>query len=110
MSAASDQNGRLAHLREVIDARVALAQIEVQHDIACSKRLGFVAGAGAVVAIIGLTLLSLVFAEYLAALTQTDPIWWQLAFGIVMTFTGAVATYRGWLTFRREFSPGSDSK
>ena len=109
MSTAAEPHSRIAHLREAIDARIALAKIEVQHDIACSKRLGIFAGVGAVVVIIGLTLLTLVFADYLAALTQTDPIWWHLTFGIAMTLAGAAAIYLGWRTFRREFSGLSET-
>ena len=103
MNTASEPDSRLAHLRELLEARMALAKIEVQHDIACSKRLGIIAGVAAVVVIIGLTFLTLVFSDYLAALTQIDPIWWHLAFGIVMTFAGGAAIYLSWRSFRREF-------
>ena len=109
MSTASEPESRLAHLREALDARIALAKIEVQHDIACSKRLGISAGAGAVIVIIGLTCLTLVFADYLAALTQTQPWSWRLAFGIVMTLAGGAAIYLSWRTFRREFSGLSET-
>ena len=107
MSATSETNqsaGHVAQLRELFDARVALAKIEVEHDIACSKRLGVIAGIGAVCAIIGLTLLMFVLSESLANWTQTEPLWWRLAFGIVLAGGGGAAIFLGWKTFRREFS------
>ena len=109
MSSDANQSGSVSQLRELLDARLALARLEVQRDIAQSKRLGIVAGAGAVVTIIGLTFLSLVLAGYLAALTQTDPLWWQFGFGIVMVIAGGSAIHFGWRTFRREFSGLSET-
>ena len=104
-----NRNSRAAQLRELFDSRVALAKLEVQHDIASSRRLGIVAGSGAVVAIVGISLLAITFAEYLAALTQTNPLWWQFAFGSVMLLAGASAIYVGWKAFRRDFSGLSET-
>ena len=100
----TDPTSHIAQLRELLDSRLALAKLEVQHDIACSRRLGIIAGTGSVVAIIGLTFLSFVLANYLAALTQTDPLWWQLGFGVVMVTAGTTAIFFSWRSFRREFS------
>ena len=93
-----------AQLREWYGARIAMAQLEVRHDIASTRRLGLMAGIGAVLILTGLPVLVVVLSQALAAATQIDAVWWQLVFGAGFALLGAALIFAGWRNFRREFS------
>ncbi len=91
-------------LQELFAARWEMARWEVRGDVDSARRLGLVAGSGAVLVLTALPLLVIALSQALASVTVIEAIWWQLIFGCFFALVGALLIWTGWRTFRRNFA------
>jgi uncharacterized membrane protein YqjE len=82
--------GVLDDARELIRGEIALAKLEVREEVAAAKSAGIALGAGATLAIAGLTVLCVAIAAAVADLTGISA--W-IAFGVMAILLAAVAYF-----------------
>jgi len=93
-----------SRLQELLDARLAMAKLEVRHNIHSFRRLGIAGTIGAVVALSGLPVLLIVLSQALAARTRLDVFTWQFLLGGAFSLAGMLILLLAWRSFRRNFT------
>jgi uncharacterized membrane protein YqjE len=92
-----------ADLREMLQLRWDLARLEIQADIAHLKRLAFIWGVAAVMALTALPLLATALAETLDGWQGLARRGWLLIFGLTLLGIAVIGACCGWFWFRRRF-------
>jgi len=92
-----------ADLREMLQLHWELARLEIQADIAHLKRLAFIWGVAAVMALTALPLLASALAETLDGWQGIARRGWLLIFGLTLLGIALISAYGCWLWFRRRF-------
>ncbi len=96
-------------LCELFDARWAMAQLEIRHNISAAKRLAIVGGVGAVLALTALPILVIAASTALSSITTLDETAWRLILGGGLLLLGLAAMLLSWRTFRGNFTGLSET-
>jgi uncharacterized membrane protein YqjE len=99
----AELRGLTADVSEMLQSHWELARLEIQSDIAHLKRLAFVWGAAAVMALTSLPLLATCVAEALDGRLGVARRGWLLIFGLSLLCTAVIGGYGAWFWFRRRF-------
>ena len=99
----AELGGLAADAKEMIRLRFELARLEIQADIGHLKRLVFVWGVAAVMALTSLPLFATCVAEALDGRLGIARWGWLLIFGLGLLCTAAACVYFGRVWFRRRF-------
>jgi uncharacterized membrane protein YqjE len=99
----AELSGLKADVGEMLQLRFELARLEIQADIGHLKRLVFVWGIAAVMALTSLPLLATCVAETLDGRLGIARSGWLLIFGLGLLCMAVICVYFGRLWFRRRF-------
>ncbi len=98
-----DARHALSDLSEMLTLRRQLAEAEIRHDLAVTKRLAIVGGMGAMTAIIGLPILLVALSLQLEAHFQLEHHWWTVGLGALLLIAGLLTLLAAYRRFRRDF-------
>jgi uncharacterized membrane protein YqjE len=99
----AELRGLKADVSEMLQSHWELARLEIQADLVHLKRLAFVWGAAAVMALTSLPLLATCVAETLDGWQGIARRGWLLIFGLSLLCTAVIGGYGAWFWFRRRF-------
>jgi uncharacterized membrane protein YqjE len=99
----AELRGLTADVSEMLQSHWELARLEIQADLARLKRLAFVWGAAAVMALTSLPLLATCVAETLDGWQGVARPCWLLILGLSLLCTAVIGGYGAWFWFRRRF-------
>ncbi|MGA2060875.1 MAG: phage holin family protein [Thermoguttaceae bacterium] len=99
----AELSGLKANLGEMLQLRWELARLEIQADIGHLKRLAFIWGVAAVMALTSLPLLATCVADVLDGRLGIARRGWLLIFGLALLCTAFICVYLGRIWFRRRF-------
>jgi uncharacterized membrane protein YqjE len=90
-------------LREMVSARLELAQLEIQSDLLSAKRLAVAWLVAVVMSLTALPLVAVWMAEVLAEQTGIARGGWLLGFAAALLFLAGLGGYLAWRRFCRNF-------
>ena len=99
----AELGGLKADLGEMLQLRWELARLEIQADLGHLKRLIFIWGMAAVMALTSLPLFATCVADTLDGRLGIARRGWLLIFGLALLCTAVICVYFGRLWFRRRF-------
>jgi uncharacterized membrane protein YqjE len=100
----AELSGLTADLGEMLQLRWELARLEIQADLGHLKRLAFIWGVAAVMALTSLPLFATCIADALDGRLGIARWGWLLIFGLALLCTAVICMYFGRLWFRRRFT------